>query len=243
MRFTLSTLLASILAVVVVGAGCAVTPEGGRIADQSADAPTAPVINDRGSVAATSVPTAELQAAYVAAGSPTIGFIGASYRLPIANPLGAARIIEGNAFGMPYQQSLTVPSTARPWAIQPLTDGFAVQQLALLQQDLAAAGIRFVEVSAADANRIVAAEKDASESNKRVQFNEMTPSGADLLVSFQDATALGGPIFMVRVIRMTDGALLALRTGPAQGGAVSLRPLLGRAIADALLAAANHPLR
>jgi len=243
MRFTLSTLLASILAVVVVGAGCAVTPEGGRIPDQSAKAPEAAVINDRGSVALTTVSTAELQAAYVAAGSPSIGFIRDRYRLPVANPLGAARIIEGNAFGMPYQQSLTVPSTARPYAIEPLTDGFAVQQIALLQQDLAAAGVRFVEVSAADANRIVAAEKAGSDSNKRVQFNEMTPSGADLLVSFQDATALGGPIFMVRVIRMSDGALLALRTGPAQGGAVALRPLLGRTIADALQAAANHPVR
>ncbi len=243
MRFTLSTLLASILAVVVVSAGCAVTPEGGRMPDRSAQAPTAAVVTDRGSVAATSVSTAELQAAYIAAGSPSIGFIGASYRLPIANPLGAARIIEGNSFGMPFQQSLTVPSTARPYAIEPLTDGFAVQQLALLQQDFAAAGIRFVEVTTADANRIVAAEKVGSESSKRVQFNEMTPSGADLLVSFQDATALGGPIFMVRVIRMADGALLSLRTGPAQGGAIALRPLLGRAVADALQAAANHPLR
>jgi hypothetical protein len=146
-------------------------------------------------------------------------------------------------FGVPFQQSLTVPSTERPFAIEPLQDGFAVQQIALLQEDLARAGVRFVEVSTADANRIVDAEKQATQANGRMQWNEMTPSGANVLVSYQQSTALGGPIFIVRVIRMTDGALLALRTGPAQGGAVALRPLLGRAIADGLRAAANHPAR
>lgn len=223
-------------------AGCAATPPaGGSLPDQSEKAPTPAVVENRESVAATAVPTTELKAAYEAAGSPTIGFIRDQYRLPVANPLGAARIIEGNRFGIPFSQSLTVPSTARPFSIEPLQDGFAVQQLALLMQDLSQAGVRFVEVSAADANRIVDAEKSAAD-GKGVQWNEMTPSGAQLLVSYQQATALGGPVFMVRVIRMGDGALLALRTGPAQGGAVALRPLLSRAIADGLTAAKNHPL-
>jgi hypothetical protein len=222
--------------------GCAgVTPTGGRLPAQQV--PKAEVIEQHAAVSTPMVSTAELQAAYVAAGSPTIGFIRDSYLLPVANPLGAARIIEGNAFGMPYQQSLTVPSTYRPFAIQPMDNGFAVQQLALLQQDLATAGVRFVEVSTADANRIVDAEKKAAEANGKVQFNEMTRAGSDILVSYQPSQALGGPIFIVRVIRMADGALLALRTGPGQGGAIALRPLLGRAIADGLQAAANHPLR
>lgn len=221
--------------------GCANTPGGGRLPAQQV--PRAEVVEQHAAVSTPMVSTAELQAAYVAAGSPTIGFIRDSYQLPVANPLGAARIIEGNAFGMPYQQSLTVPSTYRPFAIQPMDNGFAVQQLALLQQDLATAGVRFVEVSAADAVRIVDAEKKAAEANGHVQFNEMTRAGSDILVSYQPSQALGGPIFIVRVIRMADGALLALRTGPGQGGAIALRPLLGRAIADGLQAAANHPLR
>lgn len=231
----------ALLATSLFSACAGVTPTGGKLPAQNV--PTAEVIEQHTEVSTPMVSTAELQAAYVAAGSPTIGFIRDSYQLPVANPLGAARIIEGNAFGMPYQQSLTVPSTYRPFAIQPMDNGFAVQQLALLQQDLATAGVRFVEVSTADANRIVDAEKKAAEANTRVQFNEMTRAGSDILVSYQPSQALGGPIFIVRVIRMADGALLALRTGPGQGGAIALRPLLGRAIADGLQAAANHPLR
>jgi hypothetical protein len=187
------------------------------------------------------VATDALQKAYVDAGSPTLGFIGARYQLPIANPLGAARIIDGNVLGMPLQQSVIAPSTDRPFAIEPVQDGFEAQQLALVLQDLAAAGVRFVEVSAADANRIVDAEKQAVERNGRVQWNEMTKAGAQILVSFQRSTALGGPIFIVRVVRMADGALLALRTGPAQGGAIALRPLLGQAIYDGLTAATRYP--
>ncbi len=156
-----STLLVSSFVV-----GCAgVTPTGGRLPAQQV--PKAEVIEQHAAVSTPMVSTAELQAAYVAAGSPTIGFIRDSYQLPVANPLGAARIIEGNAFGMPYQQSLTVPSTYRPFAIQPMDNGFAVQQLALPQQDLTA-GVRFVEVTTADANRIVDAEKKAAEENGKV---------------------------------------------------------------------------
>jgi hypothetical protein len=226
----------------VVALGCAgTTPSQGRLPDTRATKPVVDVVSERGMVAAAGVSTEALQKVYVDAGSPTIGFIRDRYQLPIANPLGAARIIEGNLLGMPFQQSVVAPSTERPFSIEPIQDGFEVQQLALVQQDLAAAGVRFAEVSAADANRIVAAEKQAIESNGRVQWNEMTPSGAAILVSFQRSTGLGGPIFIVRVVRMKDGALLALRTGPAQGGAVALRPLLSQSIHDGLVAAARYP--
>jgi hypothetical protein len=232
------------LGLLALAAACATSPQGGTIPDQRATKPEPPPVEDRGMVLAMGVDTAELQAAYEAAGRPTVGFIRDRYQLPIANPLGAARIIEGNLFGMPIQQSLTVPSTFRPFAIEPLdpAEGFEIQQLALLQEDMARAGVRFVEVTAADAMRIVNAEKAAAEGRSAMQWNEMVASGANILVSFQEAVALGGPIFMVRVIRMDDGALLALRTGPAQGGAIALRPLLARAIADGMVAAANNPL-
>jgi hypothetical protein len=234
-------LWSSSVAVSVV-VGCAgPTPTRGKLADARATQPAIDVVTERGMAAAVGVSTEALQKAYQDAGSPTIGFIRDRYQLPIANPLGAARIIEGNVLGMPFQQSVVAPSTERPFSIEPIQDGFEVQQLALVQQDLAAAGVRFTEVSAADANRIVAAEKQAIEQNGRVQWNEMTPSGAAILVSFQRSTGLGGPIFIVRVVRMKDGALLALRTGPAQGGAVALRPLLSQSIHDGLVAAARYP--
>jgi hypothetical protein len=226
----------------VVAVGCAgPTPSRGALPDTRATKPVADVVQDRGMVAAAGVVSTEvMQKVYADAGSPTVGFIRDRYQLPIANPLGAARIIEGNLLGMPFQQSVVAPSTERPFAIEPIQDGFEIQQLALVQQDLAAAGVRFVEVSTADANRIVAAEKQAIESNNRLQWNEMTPSGAQVLVSFQRSVGLGGPIFVVRVVRMNDGALLALRTGPAQGGAVALRSLLGQSIHDGLVAAARY---
>ncbi len=232
--------VASVLVASTLGSCAGITPTQGLL--PSVPAPSVAPVIEHTAVAAIPVNTADLSSAYAAAGRPTIGFVRGSYQLPVANPLGAARILEGNLFGVPYQQSLVAPSTYRPFAIVPLENGFDTQQLALVQQELSQAGVRFVEVNTADALRIAEAEKQAVESNTKVQFNEMTRAGSDVLVSYQASQALGGPIYIVRVIRMTDGALLALRTGPGQGGAVALRPLLVRAIADALQAAAAHPL-
>lgn len=237
-------LLASSVVLGTLSAACAgVTPSGGRLPSSRAAQPVAAVVESRGQPDVAGVSSEELGQLYAAAGRPSVGFIRDRYQLPVANPLGAARIIEGNVLGMPLQQSVVAPSTERPYAVVPLEDGFAVQQLALVQQDLARAGVSFVEITTADANRIVTAEQQATQSRGWIQWNEMAPSGADVLVSFQESMGLGGPLYIVRMIRMADGALLSLRTGPAQGGAVALRPLLARAIADGLQAAAAHPLR
>lgn len=233
------TLLLS-LSAALLPAACATSPAGGAHPAAARGASVPPI--ERREVTAAALPSIEeVQGRYEAAGRPTVGFVGDRYRLPVGNPLGGARIVEGNVFGAPYAQTLTVPSTYRPWSLEPLTDGYTVQQLALVQQDLAAAGVRFVEVSAADASRIVDGERSAFEAGSRVQWNQLLPSGADLLVTFQEAEGIGGPLFLVRVVRMSDGALLTLRTGPAQGGALTLRPLLVQSLVDAFAAAAAHP--
>ncbi|MFZ9887533.1 MAG: hypothetical protein ACO3JL_08525 [Myxococcota bacterium] len=233
----------TLLLFLVVGllpAACATTPAGGPHAAAPRESSVPPI--ERRESSAIALPSVEeMKDRYDAAGRPTVGFVGDRYRLPVGNPLGGARIVEGNVFGAPYTQTLTVPSTYRPWSLEPLSDGYTVQQLALVQQDLSAAGVRFVEVSAADASRIVDGERSAFEAGARVQWNQLLPSGADLLVTFQEAEGIGGPLFLIRVVRMSDGALLSLRTGPAQGGALTLRPLLVQSLVDAFAAAAAHP--
>lgn len=233
----MTPMMLSVLA--VAGLGCAgVTPAHSNLPDSSATKPTAAIVDDHKPLVAAGANVERLKAANTAAGSPTIAFVGGYYRLPIANPLGGARIISGNVAGWPINQSLVVPSTYRPYAITPL-EGLEAQQMAYVVTDLAVAGVRLVQLSVADATRIMDGEKLAVDTARPMQWNQMVPAGADILVSFHEATGLGGPIYVARMVRMKDGALLAMRTTAAQAGAISLRPLLSTLIADGLEASAR----
>lgn len=171
------------------------------------------------------------------AGKPRFGIVGGFYQLPMAHPAGASRVV-GTVANIPYDQTRVTPDRERPWAIAPAPSA----EMEMLQGSLNAlldAGVRWTEVSMADAATIIAAEKQASSTNSLADFNKLTPSGVDLLISINKGPGIAGPIYVGRVIRSQDGAMLALATLP-DAGPVSLRPLVWKLVEDSLKRIANE---
>jgi hypothetical protein len=79
----------------------------------------------------------------------------------------------------------------------------------------------------------MAAEQSAADSKGVASFNQLTPSGVDLLISLQTGEGVAGTLYLGRVIRTSDGALLALASRP-NIGAVSLRPLVLQLVQQSL---------
>lgn len=227
------------LPLVLLGGACATPVQSGTIADQRAKQPVVDTIKTR-SVAGQLDPAAieKIKDLNLRAGKPRFGLIGAYYQLPLARPAGATRV-SGNVMGIPYDQTQVVPDSQRPWALQPAAAG----DLEMLQSSLNAlldAGVQWTEVSMADASQLIAAEQQASGGNSLADFNKLSPSGVDLLVSIHKGRGLAGPLFVGRVVRTSDGAMLALGT-QIDAGAVSLRPLIMQLVEDSLRRQAENP--
>lgn len=90
-----------------------------------------------------------------------------------------------------------------------------------------------MEVSMADANRVMDAEKRMIDTKKAWFPGRQLPSGVNLLISIQRGEGLYGPAFVGRVIQTKDGRLLALAT-QVDAGPMSLEPLLSQLVSDAL---------
>jgi hypothetical protein len=93
--------------------------------------------------------------------------------------------------------------------------------------------VRFVEVSMADAAKVMQAEQAVIEGKVAIFPGRSVPSGVDLLVSIQKGKGATGPVYLGRVIRSKDGRLLALATQP-DAGPYSLSPLVQKIVSDSL---------
>ncbi len=160
-----------------------------------------------------------------AVGMPSIAMIRGFYQLPVANPLGAATFQQGNIAGLPTNQTIIQPSTNRPYAVEP-ADVFATDASQNVINMLLQNGIKLVELPMADATNIMNAEREAIEQEQGVQWNRMTPSGADYLISVQRGQGVPGPIYLARMIRTTDGAIVAVKSVVNIGGPYNFGQLL-----------------
>lgn len=166
------------------------------------------------------------------AGRPTFGLIPAFYQLPESMPAGAVSIQEGHVFGASYRSFWLANTGPKPFAILPASMEQA-EVFSKVMNQMLESGIRFVEVSMADANRVLESERKVIEGQSAWFPGQQLPSGVDLLVSIQRGQGLYGPAFVGRVIRSKDGQLLALAT-QMDTGAYSLQPLLQQLVSDAL---------
>ena len=164
-------------------------------------------------------------------GSPTFGLISGFYQLPKSMPAGAAAIHKGQVFGASYE-SFWLENAEKPYAILPASIEES-QAYSRVMNQMLDVGIQFVEVSMADANQIMQAEKKMLDGDKAWLLARQVPSGVDLLVSVEKGEGLYGPTYLGRVIRSRDGRLLALAT-QVNAGPYSLEPLLRNLVADSL---------
>ncbi len=180
---------------------------------------------------------ADLKAWNEKAGRPTFGLIPAFYQLPVSMPAGAVHIEQGQVFGASYQSFWLSNAGPKPYAIEPASTQQA-QVFSKVMNQMLDAGVRFVEVSMADANRVLDSEKKVIEGRTSWFPGQQLPSGVNLLISIQRGEGLYGPAFVGRVIQTKDGQLLALATG-VDAGPLSLEPLLSQLVSDALRRLAN----
>lgn len=166
------------------------------------------------------------------AGRPTFGIIPAFYQLPVSMPAGAVRIEQGRIFGASYQSFQLSNAGPKPYAIESVSIEQS-QAISNVVNQMLDAGVKLVEVSMADANRVMKAEQQVIEGKTGWFPGRQLPSGVGLLVSIQKGQGLYGPAFVGRVIQSKDGQLLALAT-QVDAGPLSLEPLLRQLIADAL---------
>ncbi|MEI6805608.1 MAG: hypothetical protein WCK49_03765 [Myxococcaceae bacterium] len=166
------------------------------------------------------------------AGKPTFGLIPAFYQLPVSMPAGAVHIESAQVFGASYQSFMLSNTGPKSYVIEPVSTEQA-QVFSKTMNQMLDAGVRFVEVSMADANRVLESEKRVIEKKAAWFPGRQLPSGVDLLISIQRGQGLYGPAFVGRVIQTSNGRLLALAT-VADAGPMSLEPLLGQLVSDAL---------
>ncbi len=211
---------------------CAPSIQSGHIADQRPTQNSPEVIEGRKLGDQLDAQTlSRIRSLNEKAGKPRYGIVGGYYQLPLAHPAGASRV-SGDVAGIPYDQTRVTPDRERPWAIAPAP----AAEMEMLQGSLNAlldAGVQWTEVSMADASTLISAEKQASGNGSLLDFNKLTPSGVDLLISINKGQGISGPIYVGRVVRSRDGALLALNTQP-DAGPVSLRPLIWKLVDDSL---------
>lgn len=164
--------------------------------------------------------------------SPSFGIIKGFYQLPEAFPHGAIKLERARDFGFEYEAIEIKKLGTKPYVVTPASAPEA-EAMSRAMNRLLDAQIRFVEVSLADANKIIQAEKAALKKKTLMFPHTAVPSGVDLLLSVEKGYGSYGPIYVGRVIRTKDGQLLALSTVP-DSGATSLGPLVTRLVRDSL---------
>ncbi|MES2503439.1 MAG: hypothetical protein V4534_01035 [Myxococcota bacterium] len=165
-------------------------------------------------------------------GKPTFGLIAAFYQLPQSQLIGAVKMESGYSFGAGYQAITLKSAGPRPYAVLPASIG-QTQVFTKTMNEMMDAGVKFVEVSMADANQIMRAEKKAIEDDAVWPLGQYLPSGVGYLISIEKGEGLYGPTYVGRVIGTSDGRLIALGT-QLDAGPQSLEPLLKQLVSDAL---------
>jgi hypothetical protein len=166
------------------------------------------------------------------AGMPSFGVIKGFYQLPEAFPHGAISLQRMQSFGYEYESVKVSRLSTRPYVVTPASAG-ETEAISQTMNRLLDAHIRFVEVSLADAVKIMEAERAALQKNVLMFPHSSVPSGVDLLVSVEKGYGSYGPIYVGRVIRTKDGRLCALTT-VSDVGPRSLGPLVSQLVKDSL---------
>ncbi len=171
------------------------------------------------------------------AGSPRFGLIKSFYQLPAAFPGGAVHIREEAGWWGAYRDIRLQNLSTKPYAIVPMS----TRQGEVLEKTLRTlldAGIRFAEVSMADAVKVIEAERRILEQKSGFFPGQLLPSGVELLITVEQGQGETGPVYLSRVIRTTDGDLLALASEPDYG-VYALQSLIMKSVKDALRHAAK----
>lgn len=174
----------------------------------------------------------ELAALNKSARSPTFGIIKGFYQLPEVFPQGAISVERARSFGFDYKAITIKKLGSKAYAVTP-TSAIEAEAMAAVTNRLLDAGVRFSEISMADAMKIMKAERRALASKVMVFPGSSVPSGVDLLLSFEKGYGNYGPIYVGRVIRTRDGQLLALLT-VNDVGTTALGSLVSRLVKDSL---------
>ena len=170
-----------------------------------------------------------------AAHQPTFGVIRGYYQLPRSHLNQRAIVAKSRGYLGESEVIYVENSDQAQWAVTPMSAGDAEAMNraynALLDQ-----GVKFVDVTMADATKIMQAEKTASTSNDTSSLfvpSRSLPSGVDLLISLQRGKGEYGDIYIGRVIRTTDGSLLAMRTA-VDASPATLDPVVVGLVSDSL---------
>jgi hypothetical protein len=166
------------------------------------------------------------------AGTPSFGIIKGFYQLPEAFPHGAISVERERGFGFDYQSVKISKLGTKPYVVTPAS-GPETEAMSRTMNRLLDANVRFVEVSLADANKIMQAERAAMRKKTMMFPGTSVPSGVDLLLSVEKGYGSYGPIYVGRVIRTKDGQLCALST-VIDAGPTSLGPLVSKLVKDSL---------
>lgn len=196
-------------------------------------APEVPVIPEhRVQSGAADIDMKRLSTLNTKAKRPTFGIIKGFYQLPEAFPGGAISMKHVQGFGFSLDEVSVSRIGTRPYVIMPASAEES-QAIESSMNQMMDAGIRFVEVSLADAAKIIAAERAALSKKSFVFPRQTLPSGIDLLLSMERGYGSYGPIYVGRVIRSKDGQLLALRT-ENDVGPIAMGTLISRLVQDSL---------
>lgn len=167
-----------------------------------------------------------------AAGGPAFGLIDGFYQLPAAAGAGAVVVRQDMATDLvTVRQRFVRLGKTRPYAVEPLSTRYA-QAISGALEHLLDAGVRFKQVSTADAVAVMRAEQDhlkrgmEQKNGKQpdrqegsiaeaLDWGRVLPAGVDVLLSLQQGQGETGAIYVGRAIRSSDGALLALLHQPA----------------------------
>lgn len=188
--------------------------------------PEATVAGDEG------LSIANLRALNRQAGRPSFALIGGFYQLPQIDSADSVTFREGQFFGGGYESLTIRGGQRRPFALTPFdtTSSVAFQSAF---KELLDAGIKIVEISMADAVRVMNAQ-DHGNKNRLLALAKTLPSGADYLISIQQGEAEEiGPVWAGRVVSSKDGRVLAFDSIPAMGQ-FTIQPLLKNLIGSAL---------
>lgn len=225
--------IASFVLVPCIFLGCSARPiKSGTVTETRTAPEVAPISEHSVKGPDSEISIEDLRALNTKASKPTFGIIKGFYQLPETFPHGAIALERARSFGFEYESITISRIGTKPFVIMPASAD-ETEAISMSMNQLMDAGIRFVEVSLADATKIIEAEKVAIAKKTWMFPSSSIPSGVDLLLSIERGYGNSGPIYVGRVIRTKDGQLFALSTEP-DVGPYSMSPLISRLVKSSL---------
>lgn len=147
-------------------------------------------------------------AKYKKANSPSFAIINGYYRLPTAQPFGAATLVKAYSYDTSFE-AMSVSTKDRSYAVEPMSGDDANVMVSAINQ-LLDIGVKIKEISMTDALAISQAEQAAAKKGKAFLMNESLAPNVDYLMSIYSTNSSLGPVLVGRVIKR-DGSLVAFR--------------------------------